>query len=201
MTFGELTRHTGCLLFVHSVHVIVLLLPTYLLAGPDGMAWPTGCFALCIMAAAMLEGLCVAQHRQVISTEVQDKQAVRVALLVGICLLAAFWSAQIERLALGPSSLIIHALGASFVLIGIALRVAAIRALGPRFVSDICVGRSMVRDGIYAWMRHPSEIGLLLLATGGPLLIGAPLTAGAAVIMLLPISRWRMQRENTAWAA
>ena len=84
---------------------------------------------------------------------------------------------------------------------GIALRVEAIRALGPRFVSDIRVGKSIVRKGIYALLRHPSEIGLLLIAIGGPLLLGATFTAIAAVILLVPTSLWRMHREDIALAA
>jgi protein-S-isoprenylcysteine O-methyltransferase Ste14 len=76
----------------------------------------------------------------------------------------------------------------------------AIQALGNQFISDIQVGSEIVRDGIYAWLRHPSEIGLLLIAAGGPLLVGAPLTAITALLLLLPISLWRMRREDLALA-
>lgn len=201
MTLGELIRRAGSLLLVHAVHGIVLLSPTLMLAGPRGIGWATGCFAIGITAAAVMESLFVRQQFQVSNVTVRDKLAVRVAQFVGMCLLAVFWLAQIERIAHGRSPLTMHATGASFLVIGIVLRIAAIRALGTQFVSDIRDGGLLVRDGIYAWLRHPSEIGLLLLAIGGPLLIGSPLTAGAAMILLLPISLWRMHRENIALAA
>jgi protein-S-isoprenylcysteine O-methyltransferase Ste14 len=93
-----------------------------------------------------------------------------------------------------------QAMGGSLLVSGIILRVEAIRALGNQFVSDIRVERLIVRDGIYAWLRHPSEIGLLLIAIGSSLLLGSIFTAVAAAILLLPTSLWRMDRENVALA-
>jgi protein-S-isoprenylcysteine O-methyltransferase Ste14 len=197
---GGLISRVGCPLIVHVVHVLVLLLPTFMLAGPLGIEWATGFFACVITAAALLESSFVPRQRGVRNAMIRDKQALRVARFVGLYLLAVFWFAQIERHLHGRSVPAMQIVGALFVVVGIALRVGAIRTLGAQFVSDIQIGGPIVRDGIYAWLRHPSEIGLLLIAIGAPLLISSPLTAIAAATVLLPISLWRMRRESTALA-
>lgn len=182
------------------VHVPLLLLPTFLLSGPRGMEWSTICLALAVVMAAVLEGLFVTQRFVTPDDEVHDHVAVKVACFVGICLLGIFWSSQVEQFIQGSRSLPLHCTGGALLLVGIALRMLAIQALGNQFISDIQVGSEIVRDGIYAWLRHPSEIGLLLIAAGGPLLVGAPLTAITALLLLLPISLWRMRREDLALA-
>ncbi len=187
----------------HIVHLGVLLLPTFLLAGPlaigrTAIGWPIVCFALGITAAGVLESVFLRPPVQASDISVQDRLALRVSLFVGIGLLAVFWAAQIEWLFYGRRLFAIQVIGASILASGIFLRVEAIRTLGTQFVTDIRVEGSIVRHGIYAWLRHPSEIGLLLIAIGGPLLLGSIFTAVAAAILLLPTSAWRMVRENTA---
>lgn len=125
----------------------------------------------------------------------------RVASLVGLSMLATFWIAQIERQLTHIESWAVHVLGAILLALGVGLRVVAIQALGPRFISDIRVEGAIVREGIYAWVRHPSEVGLLLIVAGGPLLLGSPITATAATVFLMPFSGWRMYRENIAMAS
>jgi protein-S-isoprenylcysteine O-methyltransferase Ste14 len=178
------------------VHAVVLMAPTLVLAGFDGISWAVGCFAIGIIAAAMLESYFVSHDVRASDATVQDPTAIYVARLVGLFLLAIFWSAQIEQLGRDPRWLVIHAAGAALLILGIVLRVEAIRALGPRFVSDIRCDDMLVRDGIYGWLRHPSEIGLLAIAIGGPLLIGSPVSASVAAMFLVPISLWRMRRED-----
>ena len=112
-----------------------------------------------------------------------------------------FWLAQIEASKFGELRLALHVVGAVLLVLGINLRLLAIAALGPRFVTDIRASGQVVRDGVYAWLRHPSEIGLLLIAAGGPFLIGAPRTAACGVLLLLPISLWRMRREDVFLAS
>lgn len=198
-------RSVGRVVIAHAFHLGLLLLPTLVLAGPQGIGGAIGCFAFVITAAGILESLFLSPEvpvevpiRDVV---IRDKVAMRVSLFVGICLLAVFWSAQIERFFHGAGPLGMQATGGFLLVVGIVLRVEAIRALGTQFVSDIRVGRVIVRSGIYALLRHPSEIGLLLIAIGGPLLIGSLFTAFAAALLLLPTSLWRMVREDVALAA
>lgn len=187
------------LVLAHAFHLLVLLLPTLVAAGDAIRWWSIGCFALGIVSAAVLEGFFVSQDGPVHGVRVHDRMALRVAQCVGVCLLVLFWMAQIESQARGEAFLLVQVAGGLLLAIGIMLRIQAIRTLKFRFVSDIQVDQ-ITRDGIYAWLRHPSEIGLLLIAIGAPLLIGAPLTAGAAALCLLPASSWRMHRENIALA-
>ena len=184
--------------FVHVLHVAILLLPTLVLAGPLAVGWTTTCFALAITAAAILEGALVHREFHVRTVTTADNPAMRMACFVGICLLVLFWVAQIERLTFEVPAPAISVIGIFLVVCGILLRGVAIRTLGSQFDSDIRIDGAVVRSGIYSWLRHPSEIGLLLIAIGGPLLIGAPLTAVCAALILTPVSLWRMQRENAA---
>ena len=201
MVLTKRTGRVGCQIAAHVVHAVVLMAPTLLLAGFDGISWAISCFAIGIIAAAVLESYFVSHDARASKPTVQDPTAICVARLVGLFLLAIFWSAQIEQLGRDPRWLMIHAAGAALLVLGIVLRVEAIRALGPRFVSDIRCDGMLVRDGIYAWLRHPSEIGLLAIVIGGPLLIGSVVSASVAAMFLVPISLWRMNRENVVLVA
>jgi protein-S-isoprenylcysteine O-methyltransferase Ste14 len=178
------------------VHAVLLLLPTLVFARSRRIELAIVCFAVGVMLAAFLESIVVSQYAVAGHRPVRDKVAMRVAALVGVSVLATFWIAQIELQFNHVDSLAIHVIGAISLALGVGLRVVAIRTLGPRFVSDIRVDSFVVRDGIYAWLRHPSEVGLLLIVTGGPLVLGAPITATVATIVLIPVSRWRMHRED-----
>lgn len=190
-------RDASCSLLAHLVHLFALLLPSFIIAGGNAWNGATGFFAFGIVAAAILDGRFVPQDCHIRSVTVCDKPAMRVAQFVGIYMLVVFWMAQIESLVRGETFLILHVVGGLSLVVGITLRVQAIRTLQSRFVSDIQMGK-ITHDGIYAWLRHPSEFGLLLIAIGAPLLIGSLLAASAAAIVLLPISLWRMHRENVA---
>lgn len=201
MTSPGFVARAGCLAVGHAMHAGLLLWPTLVFAGLRGMGWSAGSFGLGIIGSAVLESLCAPGECDVREPGIRDRVALRVARWVGLGLLVLFWSAQIESLAGGSRSIGMQGTGGALLVAGTLLRIQAIRALGSQFVSDIRVGPQLVSDGIYAVLRHPSEIGLLLIAVGAPLLIGSPVTAAGAATLLLPISLWRMQRENRAWAA
>ena len=146
--------------------------------------------------AAILEGLFT--RESMADGSIQDQMAMRIAGVVGLLLLGVFWLAQLERLARQETLLLLCPIGAMLLVLGVALRILAVRALGNQFVTDIRVDGRIVRDGIYAYLRHPSELGLLLIAIGAPLSIGSPMTALTAALLLTPISWWRMKREDQA---
>ena len=153
-------------------------------------------FASLITIAAVLESRFAQPAFNVASANICDVRAIQVASLVGVLLLVTFWSAQIEHFAMLFKSPFFEIVGTLIVGIGIALRVQAIRTLGPAFNSDICVGSCVIDHGIYRRLRHPSEIGLLMIAIGAPVVLGSLCTAIAATVLLVPISVWRIQREN-----
>jgi protein-S-isoprenylcysteine O-methyltransferase Ste14 len=86
---------------------------------------------------------------------------------------------------------------------GIALRAASMRALGASFTSEIVAvpGRALVTRGIYARMRHPSEVGLLCIALG-LVVLGGSLTAALVVTLVVaPSVVVRILREDRVLAA
>ena len=84
--------------------------------------------------------------------------------------------------------------GISLMLAGASLRIVAVRQLGAGFVTDMQPARLMTR-GVYRWLRHPSEAGLLLFALGA--VIVAPTITAFVLFAGLAVLAWvRMRREE-----
>ena len=196
----------------HSVHALLLLLPSLMLVGIWELPFDVLLLAAVIVASAFLESRWtpVEGSGELTSTlmtptpnklRASDPLAIRVAWLVGATLLGLLWAAQIERsLCIAPIDPAWQLLGGLALLVGCGLRLSAIATLGPAFVSDICRCGPRVRRGIYAWIQHPSELGMVLLGSGGPLLVAAPLTTVVALLALVPASLWRIRREERVWS-
>lgn len=138
------------------------------------------------------------------SAQLLDARAHRLARVTGIALLLLEWSAVIEcRRADEIVPLAQIALGAGLLLSGAACRAAAVRQLGARFVSDAtpASGDYFEQTGIYAYVRHPSETGLLLACLGIVVLLAAPFTALAGVPALCLLSWRRVRLEEAALRA
>ncbi len=196
----------------HGVHALLLLLPSLMLAGIWQLPTEVLLLVPVIVASAILEShwtpvevggrlpaAPIAQTPNVLLA--CDPLAMRVARMVGVTLLGLFWAAQLERsLGIVPIDPAWQLLGGLALVAGCVLRLSAIATLGPAFVSDICRHGPRIRQGIYAWIRHPSELGLVLLGSGGPLLVAAPLTTVVALLVLVPASLWRIRREERVWS-
>ncbi|MBS2032182.1 MAG: isoprenylcysteine carboxylmethyltransferase family protein [Deltaproteobacteria bacterium] len=95
-----------------------------------------------------------------------------------------------------------HPLGIGLVLLGGALRLLAIHRLGAAFVSgpEVARAQALEQGGVYRLARHPSEVGLILVATGAvsmtPTVACALLAAGFTASAI-----WRVQREDAVLAA
>ena len=117
-------------------------------------------------------------------------------LATGLALFAIHGAGLAEDLARGggsePFALVV---GSILIVLGITLRVTAIRALGPRFVSSRTVDR-VITSGPYRWMRHPSEVGLLAAAGGAALLLDSVLAAMISAVVLLPLCMVRCHAED-----
>lgn len=183
---------------VNVLHLPLLLLPTLLIGGMTAIDVESTILACGIFAASLLESLSIRARPLTAIRSTQDQPAMRVALIVGISLLLLLWAAQIERCWSRVTSPTLLGCGLLLMMVGVSLRIAAIRALGEQFISDIRREGEIIQTGIYSWLRHPSEIGLLLIAAASPLVVGAPRTSAVAVVLLTPISLWRMHRENVA---
>ncbi|MBA3456909.1 MAG: hypothetical protein H0T42_27720 [Deltaproteobacteria bacterium] len=117
-------------------------------------------------------------------------------LATGLALFAIHAVGLAEHLVRGGGTeLPALAVGSSLIVAGIALRIAAIRALGPRFVSSCTVDR-VITSGPYRWMHHPSEVGLLATAAGAALLLDSAIAATIAAVVLVPLSALRCHAED-----
>ena len=86
-------------------------------------------------------------------------------------------------------------LGAVLAIAGVVLRVLAVRALGPGFSSAIEPGPVLVVSGVYGHVRHPSDLGLLLLSAGIAVL-GESVPAGIAAAAVGLTIAVRIGRED-----
>ncbi len=182
----------------HLLHMALILFPTILFSLGSITQHDVLIFAFLIGVAGLIESILVSPSRK---ETTDDPRALQVAAFVGAFMLVMFWTAQLERHFLSPSIWNLSAFGTVLVVCGIILRASAIHSLGPRFISDVHCDDPPVTKGIYRFMRHPSEIGMLAIAVGGPLILQAPWTAIIAFSVLTPISYWRVLRENQVLAA
>jgi protein-S-isoprenylcysteine O-methyltransferase Ste14 len=92
--------------------------------------------------------------------------------------------------------------GALLVAAGIGLRLAAIVRLGPQFRTRLegAPDQVLITTGLYAWVRHPSELGnvgiILGLAALAEIVPGVRLVAGAALMLVVH----RVRLEDAALA-
>jgi protein-S-isoprenylcysteine O-methyltransferase Ste14 len=118
----------------------------------------------------------------------------RLHVLTGLSLLATAW------LAIGCAGDTVGSAGIAVGAAGIALRIAAIRALGPAFGDATEPSGPRVTTGVYGMVRHPSELGLVLVGAGVVLAARAPAAALPLVIGVVPSSLARILREERALA-
>ncbi|MCE9626178.1 MAG: isoprenylcysteine carboxyl methyltransferase [Deltaproteobacteria bacterium] len=88
------------------------------------------------------------------------------------CATEAWWRRSVPPLWL-------TAVGGIVFLIGLSLRLTAMRTLGERWTTRIFVlpSQPLVSKGIYRYIRHPNYLGVLLEIAGLPLIVGAWRTA------------------------
>jgi protein-S-isoprenylcysteine O-methyltransferase Ste14 len=180
------------ILLVLGVHTALLAVPIALVGRVHRLteARSLGCGAL-LLALSILEP---AAH----GWRVDGGRGNTLSLVSGVSLLATAW------LAIGTG--VDHSmawLGSLVSIAGIALRCFAIRELGPGFTSTIepGFGRRLVVAGIYGRVRHPSDLGLLLVGSGIGLL-GGSLSAGLVVLVgIVPSILLRIREEERALSA
>uniref|UniRef100_A0A832I1Y9 Isoprenylcysteine carboxylmethyltransferase family protein n=1 Tax=Eiseniibacteriota bacterium TaxID=2212470 RepID=A0A832I1Y9_UNCEI len=88
--------------------------------------------------------------------------------------------------------------GVALAAAGLALRIAAMAQLGPRFSPVVALqrGHALETAGLYARVRHPGYLGALLAAAGAALAFDSVLGFAAALGML-PAFRARIRREES----
>lgn len=180
----------------HAIHLAILLLPTWLTLQSDVWNGWLGSFAAIVLLAAVLESRSVTPFHASRPVEIQDTQAMRMAQVVGIGILLLFWGSQLEHRIAGVAWPAMQIAGGLLLTLGMWLRVTAIRTLGTDFISDIRAPSRRCAEGIYQWLDHPSEVGLIGIVIGAPLLLGAPRCLVLACVFFIPSSLLRIRREN-----
>lgn len=90
--------------------------------------------------------------------------------------------------------------GCALAIAGASLRARAIGALGERFITEARAPAALVTGDVFALVRHPSELGLLIIVVG--LAIAAPgVATGVALLGSLVCTVARTRREDRALAA
>jgi protein-S-isoprenylcysteine O-methyltransferase Ste14 len=169
----------------------VLLLPAFLLS-PARASVHGWSFVALVSVFAWLEAASAS------ADDVSTGRASRGPAATGLALFVVLVTALLDADA-SPRGWAL-AVGSIAMLAGVALRRAAMIALGPAFVSELrpLTDRDRVTHGPYAWLEHPSEVGLLLLAAGAVLVLDSAVAAIVGVGTLLPIVLVRMRHESRA---
>lgn len=122
------------------------------------------------------------------------------AAVTGIGVLITFWVCIADGAQRSGASGIGVGLGSLVMMGGVMLRIGAIRALGAHFSSDdgVSHGARLVTNGIYAVVRHPSELGTVGLVGGAAMLCASGWGAGVGGVVVR-IILWRIRREDRQW--
>ena len=121
-------------------------------------------------------------------------------ILIGVSIgaavaLAALTAAHVQSLRVSAS---VRAAGVVVMWLGLAIRGWAIATLGSAFRTTVEVdaGQAVVSTGPYAWVRHPSYTGLLLIIAGFGLTRGNWLSLLACLVVPLPAFVRRIHVEE-----
>ncbi|UVS79520.1 isoprenylcysteine carboxylmethyltransferase family protein [Actinokineospora sp. UTMC 2448] len=182
-------------LFVAGSALLVFRAVTHLLAGDDPVRLVAGLFMVAYLAWVVLETRVTFQEPSQEAAESRTLTAYASArTVVGICavLPAVPWTAWSPWLA-AP----IAVFGA-----GIALRFAAIRALGRQYTHQVVKrdDHELVTHGPYRMLRHPAYSGMLLANAG---FVGFFLNPAAVVALglLAAALGWRIvTEERVLWS-
>jgi protein-S-isoprenylcysteine O-methyltransferase Ste14 len=130
----------------------------------------------------------------------RDPVAIQVAQYASFFFLLMFLGSVAEAANAEPSirSLPAFGIGSMMVWFGMLVRSVAIYQLGPSFISDIdlCDRSKIRRTGIYRSLKHPGEVGFLMLAIGMAIQLQGIWSLWIGGILLSSISCWRIRRED-----
>lgn len=154
---------------------------------------------LVIVIAAVCEGLATSPQR-VASTGNQSGLVTLWNVAHGVAVLICLQSFTVMSTTSAPGGDGWTAIGATFLISGIALRTAAIRTLGKHFADGfVPIASRRVIAGPYRFVRHPAELGLLLTIAGfGTLVCGWSILTAALFAYVTAVSTARVIVEERA---
>jgi protein-S-isoprenylcysteine O-methyltransferase len=145
------------------------------------------------------EGVHAARRRGAVAGE-WDRGSGRLWDAASLCALlgVALWYAGVGGMRAGRAWA--GVVGVSLMVVGLAVRWAAIRTLGRYFerVVNIRDDHVLVRRGLYGWVRHPSYTGALLAHLGFALSFANWLSLVAVFAPMLAAALYRMSVEERA---
>lgn len=174
------------------------------------VAWALGGFAALLRhpaaltlvvlwgSAAMILALMRPVRAQDVVTREPESPAVLIALLI-VPLAATPIAAWGERLGVAvlPGGDALRWLGVAFSGFGLAIRIAAMARLGPRFSPLLAMQRQheLETSGLYSQVRHPGYVGAWLAVLGGTLAFGG--SFGLPLVATMGLLLWnRAGREE-----
>ncbi len=141
------------------------MLPLFLTNPTAGLIL-TGCYFIWLVP----EIIHTFSHRVEASSRADDHHSNLVLRLsLGISILSANWLARVATWATASwHPALIFGLGVALVVIGVAFRWYAIHILGKYFSVRLAVqpNQTVMKDGPYRWIRHPSYTGSLITMLG-----------------------------------
>ena len=183
-------------LFGTTINALVLAIPPYLIAGQSAVLdTPVLAFLILVSCWCFLEILMQPTSRPELTRGVRYRQ---LPGTIGLVLLALFWAGLVQRVYQPLPVNLLNWLGLTAMVSGITLRLLSIRTLGGHFLDEIALkpDQPIIMSGIYRYLRHPSEAGLLLIALGTAAWLGSSLALVIFTTTLLPLSLWRSLLED-----
>jgi len=188
-------------LFAGVTNIGVLLLPCFVVGWPTENDLPRLLMFLCLatlfcVGDALAPDNFFAPPNSVPSSTPDEARQRTLALATGMTLLAIFWLTVVAIAQHGSSPL--WPIGGCAMLTGVLLRWAAIRTLGRQFRTEISIpaDHQLIVTGVYRWLRHPSEFGLLLISAGAGAFAGSWIGLLLTVGLLYPLMRLRLRCEE-----
>jgi protein-S-isoprenylcysteine O-methyltransferase Ste14 len=160
-----------------------------------GPRFPGRLAATCVYAAIVTHRLWLSFLRMPDRAKVApDKDWTAIA--VGFAYVAVIYTVLIEQR--GLADLPLAASGAALYMAGMLLELWALRRLGAGWSIqlDRAATGELLRDGPYAWMRHPIYSGAMLEAVAIGLLFGSWCAIAAALLLFCPAELARARFEE-----
>jgi protein-S-isoprenylcysteine O-methyltransferase Ste14 len=183
-----------------AFNVVLLASPIFLFARWDSALAVTYCVFLTLATAFYAIELSASRrlHATLALPRSTDRTVLLLAQVSGVLLLVTFVTAAVERSLQRADSLgMTEVVGAGLIAAGCSLRLASIHRLAGRFRSEVSVpdGYRLETGGVFAAIRHPSEVGLVLISVGVASLMSS---FGAFVLtaLHLPVLLWRVRLED-----
>jgi protein-S-isoprenylcysteine O-methyltransferase Ste14 len=181
-----------------ALHALLILVPAWLLALGSGAAPRLS--AACCGLLALAGGWGVLEARWTSAAGARDAGAQERAPALQGALLWLLMTCAASALLSAPGANVRSGIGAALLCAGVGLRLAAIRTLGARFRTRLDGAPDLITHGLYAWIRHPSELGLGCIVLGLAALADAGPFVALVAAAALTLAAYRVRREDAALA-